>query len=62
MQTLRFLLAVVAGLRAVFIYGEVSTMTSEPWALRTTQRFLDALRWTPRSAPEGAVGEPARVA
>jgi hypothetical protein len=60
-QTLRFLLAVIAGLRAVFVYGEASAMTSEPWALRTAQRFIDALRWTPRTAPERTVGEPARL-
>lgn len=53
-------LAVVAGLRAVFVYGEAASMLSEPWALQKAERFLAALAWRPRaSASRRAVGEPA---
>ena len=62
-QTLRLLFAVVAGLRAVFVYGEAGSLTGEPWALRQAERLLDALSWRPRPARGGtAVGEPARLA
>lgn len=57
-QTLRFLFAVVAGLRAVLVYGEAPAMTGEPWALRTAERVLDVLSWRPRAASQ-PVGEPA---
>lgn len=57
-QTLRLIFAVVAGLRAVLVYGEAPALTSEPWALRKAERLLTALSWRPKQAAQAPVGQP----
>jgi hypothetical protein len=51
MTVVRFLLAVICGLRAVLVYGEAPAMADRPWALEMCDRLRDRLHRRPAPQP-----------